>query len=141
MPKIIITETTLPIALHEIAQWSEKLTWERFAERLAERLGEKRISRHTLLSYSSLVEAFNAKKNALRESANVRKSVEPELSVEFAKKQIATLEATVMQLERQNNLLRQQFVRWQHNLYMMPRVDMEKLNSKLDTPLPEIERK
>jgi hypothetical protein len=141
VPKIIITETTLLIGLHEIAQWTEKLTWERFAERLAERLGEKRISRHTLLSYPSLVEAFNAKKNALRERTNVHKSVEPELSVEFAKEQIATLEATVKQLERQNNLLRQQFVRWQHNLYMMPRVDMEKLNEHLDKPLPEIKRK
>ena len=141
MPKIIITETTLPIALHEIAQWSEKLTWERFAERLAERLGEKSISRHTLLSYSSLVEAFNAKKDALREVANKPRAVESELSVEFAKKQIETLEAKVMQLERQNNLLLQQFVRWQHNLYMMPRVDMEKLNVQLDTPLPELKRK
>lgn len=141
MPKIIITKSTLPIALHEIAQWSEKLTWERFAERLAIRLGEKRISRHTLLSYPSLVEAFNAKKNVLREDANKLKSDEPEISVDFAKKQIATLEATVIQLERQNNLLRQQFVRWQHNLYMMPRVDMEKLNAHLDTPLPELKRK
>lgn len=141
MPKIIITEATLPIALHEIAQWSEKLTWERFAERLATRLGEKRISRHTLLSYPSLVEAFNAKKNVLREGANRLKSDETELNVDFAKKQIATLEATVIQLERQNNLLRQQFVRWQHNLYMMPRVDMEKLNSQLDKPLPELRRK
>lgn len=141
MPKIIITESTLPIALHEIAQWSGKLTWERFAERLAVRLGEKRISRHTLLSYSILVEAFNVKKIALRESANESKSAESDFSVEFAKKQIETLEATVMQLERQNNLLRQQFIRWQHNLYMMPRVDMEKLNAKLDMPLPELNRK
>ena len=141
MPKIIITESTLPIALHEIAQWSEKLTWERFAERLAEKLGEKRISRHTLLSYPVLVEAFNAKKNVLRDVAKSPTSDEPELSVEFAKQQIATLEATVMQLERQNNLLRQQFVRWQHNLYMMPRVDMEKLNVQLDKPLPEIKRR
>lgn len=141
MPKIIITESTLPIALHEIAQWSEKLTWERYAEHLAVRLGEKRISRHTLLSYPSLVEAFNAKKNILREGVNRSKSNDVELSIEFAKKQIETLEAKVMQLERQNNLLRQQFVRWQHNLYMMPRVDMEKLNAHLDTPLPELKRK
>lgn len=141
MPKIIITEATLPIALHEIAQWSEKLTWERYAERLALRLGERRISRHTLLSYPRLVEEFNAKKNKLREAKNKVKSDEPDLSVEFAKKQIATLESTVTQLERQNNLLRQQFVRWQHNLYMMPRVDMERLNALLDTPLPELKRK
>lgn len=141
MPKIIITESTLPIALHEIAQWTEKLTWKRFAEHLAVRLGEKGISRHTLLSYPSLVEAFNAKKIVLRAAASKVKSDEPELNVDFAKKQIATLEATVSQLERQNNLLRQQFVRWQHNLYMMPRVDMEKLNSQLDKPLPELKRK
>lgn len=141
MPKKIITEKTLPIALHELDKWSEKLTWERFAERLAQALGEKRISRHTLLSYPALVEAFNAKKDALREAASNANSGEPDVTLEFAKQQIATLEAKVTRLEKQIDLHREQFVRWQHNLYMMRRVDMEKLNATLDKPLPEIKRR
>lgn len=141
MPKIIISESTLPIALHEIAQWTGKLTWEKFAERLSDRLGEKKISRHTLLSYPSIVEAFNSKKCFLRDETNKQAIVETEFSIDFAKKQIATLEATVEQLQRQNNLLIQQFVRWQHNLYMMPRVDMDKIDDQLNSPLPEISRR
>lgn len=141
MPKIIITEKTLPIALHELDKWSEKLTWERFAERLAQALGEKRISRHTLLSYPVLVEAFKVKKAALKEVAQNADSGEPDVTLEFAKQQIATLEAKVTRLEKQIELQHEQFVRWQHNLYMMPRVDMEKLNATLDKPLPEINRR
>lgn len=141
MPKRIITENTLPIALHELDKWSEKLTWERFAERLAQALGEKRISRHTLLSYPVLVEAYNDKKSALKEAAQNTVNGEPDVTLEFAKQQIATLEAKVARLENHIELQRQQFVRWQYNLYMMPGVDMEKLNATLDKPLAETKRR
>lgn len=140
MPKKIITENTLPIALHEIDKWSGKLTWELYAERLAFVLGEKRISRHTLLSYQVLVEAFNDKKNSLK-VAQKTDAHDRDITLEFAKQQIATLEATVARLEKQNKLLSEQFVRWQHNLYMMPRVDMEKLNVQIDKPLPAVKRR
>lgn len=141
MPKKIITESTLPIALHELDKWSGKLTWDRFAERLAKILGEKRISRHTLLSYPALVQAFNARKDALREFARKVETGEPDVTLEFAKHQISTLEAKVARLQKEIDLHLEQFVRWQHNLYMMPRVDMEKLNATLDKPLPAIYRR
>lgn len=140
MPKKIITESTLPIALHELDKWAGKLTWELYTEHLASVLGEKRISRHTLLSYPALVEAFNDKKNMLRD-ARESKDVEPDITLEFAKQQISTLEAKAVRLEKQIELFREQFVRWQHNLYMMPRVDMEKLDSQLDRPLPAVKRR
>lgn len=141
MPKKIITEKTMPIVLHELDKWSGKLTWERFADRLAHCLGEERISRHTLLSYPSLVEAFNAKKDALRESVLIADSSVPDVTIEFAKQQIATLEAKVMRLEKQIDLHREQFVRWQHNFYMMPLVNMENLDLMLDRPLPQVKRR
>ena len=140
MPKKIITESTLPIALHEIDKWSGKLTWELYAEHLASVLGEKRISRHTLLTYKVLVEAFNDKKTALK-NARESDSHEQDITLDFAKQQIEILEDKVMRLEKQNNLLNQQFVRWQHNLYMMPKVDMEKLSVHLDKPLPAVKRR
>lgn len=141
MPKKIITDKTIPIALHELDKWSGKLTWELFGDRLAQALGEKRISRHTLLSYPALVEAYNARKDALRDIGALTVNVEADLTIEFAKQQIATLEAKVTRLEKEIELHREQFVRWQHNLYMMPRVDMEKLNATLDKPLPAIKRR
>lgn len=141
MPKKIITDKTIPIALHELDKWSGKLTWELFGDRLAQALGEKRISRHTLLSQPALVEAYNARKDALRDIGALTVNVEADLTIEFAKQQIATLEAKVTRLEKEIELHREQFVRWQHNLYMMPRVDMEKLNATLDKPLPAIKRR
>lgn len=140
MPKKIITENTLPIALHELDKWFGKLTWDLYAERLALALGETRISRHTLLSYPSLVEAFQAKKEALRSTQN-SDNVEQDITLDFAKQQIAILEAKVARLEKQNNLFCEQFIRWQHNLYMMPNVDMEKLNAQLDKPLVAVKRR
>lgn len=141
MPKKIITERTLPIALHHIDKWSGKLTWEKYAERLAIALGEKRISRHTLLSYSVLVEAFNAKKDALRTSINKSGREKNDVTMDFAKQEIATLEAKVARLERQNDLFREQFVRWQRNLYSMPGVDLEVLSTKLDKPMVGVNRR
>ncbi len=138
MPKKIITKKTLPVALHELDKWTGKLTWNSYAEQLASVLGEHKISRHTLLSYPALVEAFNDRKNALKE---VAENKEPNLTLEHAKEQIAMLEAKVQRLERQNSKLLEQFVRWQHNAYMMPGVDMSALNRNLDKPLPEVDRR
>jgi len=141
MPKMIITEQTIPIALHELDKWTGKLTWDRYAEQLASALGEARISRHTLLSYPVLVEAFKARKEALKAATQVSADDDKDITLEFAKQQIAILEAKVARLEMQNQHLREQFVRWQHNLYMMPGVDMEKLNTQIDRPLPEVRRR
>lgn len=138
MPKKIITEKTLPLALHELDKWSGKLTWNSFSEQLAKVLGEEKISRHTLLSYPALVEAFNDRKDKLKESV---KDEEKDITLDFAKQQIATLEAKVERLEKQNEKLLEQFVRWQHNAYMMPNVDMKLLNKQLDKPLPEVNRR
>ncbi|NVO05034.1 MAG: hypothetical protein HXX19_03335 [Rhodoferax sp.] len=141
MPKTIITKETLPLALHEIDQWNGKLTWELFAAKLASLLNEKKISRYTLMSYPPLVEAFKAKKDALKDAAITINGGNPDFTLEFAKDQIVTLEAKVTRLERQVDQFREQFVRWQHNLYMMPGVDMEKLNALIDKPMPAVKRK
>ncbi|WP_067514837.1 hypothetical protein [Endozoicomonas ascidiicola] len=138
MPKKIITEKTLPLALHELDKWEGKLTWERFAECLAKVLGEGKISRHTLLSYPALVEAFNDRKQSLKEAV---KDTPVDITLEFAKGQISILENKVRRLEKENDLLREQFVRWQHNLNRMPNVDMKRLNEKLDEPLMGVNRR
>jgi hypothetical protein len=140
VPKKIITEQTLPIALAELDRWSGKLTWALFAERLAEIFGEKSISRHTLLSYPELVDAFNGRKKDLKEFKQHQDKVS-DITLESALKKIDTLEASLSRLERENAVLTEQFVRWQHNLYMMPGVDLEKLNREIDKPLVPINRR
>lgn len=134
MPKKIITEKTLPVALHELDKWTGKLTWNRYGEQLAKALGEEKISRFTLMSYPAIVEAFNDRKKAISELVENK---EPDITLEYAKGQIATLEAKVKRLEKQNKTLKEQFVRWLHNSYMMPGVDMYALKSSLDMPLAE----
>lgn len=138
MPKQIITRKTLKVALHELDNWSGKLTWDMYAKQLAKVLGEDTISRHTLMSYKVLVEAFRERKVSLKETKNSKAS---DITLDFAKKQIAMLEAKVKRLESQNEKLLEQFVRWQHNAYMMPKVDMKLLNQQLDKPLPQVNRR
>jgi hypothetical protein len=138
MPKNIITEKTLPLALHELDKWSGKLTWDSYAEHLAKVLGEKSISRHTLMSYRVLSEAFNDRKDSIKEAIENK---EPDITLEYAKKEIEMLEAKVQRLNKKNDKLLQQFVRWQHNAYMTPGVDMAVLNRQFDKPLPEVDRR
>lgn len=138
MPKKIITEKTLPVALHELDKWIGKLTWNSYSAQLAKVLGEEKISRHTLLSYPALVEAFNDRKNELKEASEKK---EPDITLDHAKEQIIMLETKVQRLEKQNSKLLEQFVRWQHNAYMMPGIDMNTLNRNLDNPLPEVNRR
>ena len=138
MPKKIITDRTLPIALKELDKWSGKLTWDLYAKQLAKVLGEDKISRHTLLSYPALVGAFNDRKKGLKEESEKE---EADITLEHSKDQVTMLEAKVQRLEKQNTQLLEQFVRWQYNAYMYSKVDMKVLNSNLDKPLPKVDRR
>ena len=137
MPKKIITEKTIPLALHELDKWSGKLTWNTYAAQLAKVIGVDKISRYTLLSYPVIVEAFNDKKDILKVTKSDK---ELDVTLDFALNQIEMLESKVERLEKQNNRLLEQFIRWQHNAYMIG-VDMDRLNKNLDKPLPEVNRR
>lgn len=141
MPKKIITEETLKLAVCELDKWSGKLTWELYADKLAQILGVTRISRHTLLSYPMLVQAFNQRKAQLkaRRLACLGKENDSDITLEYAKEQIHLLEDKVERLEKLNARLQERFVRWQHNAYMMPGVDMDRLD--FDKPLPKVDRR
>lgn len=139
MPKKIITEDTIPLVLEELDKWSDKLTWNLFAEHLASVLGEKSISRYTLLSYPQIVESFKDRKKDLK-GVNKNK-IKTNDSQNCSQNKIDMLESKVRRLEKENTCLKEQFIRWQYNLYMMPDVDMENLNSKLDRPLVEVSRR
>lgn len=139
MPRNFITEKTMPVILHELDKWSGKLTWNDFALKVASALGEKSVGRHSLLKYPQIVEAFNERKKTLK-SIPVQ-APEANVTLEFALSEISKLDAENKRLKRQVNLFQEQFVRWQNNLMQMPGVDMEKLNSQLDKPLPQVSRR
>jgi len=139
MPKIVITEDNLPLVLHTLDKWTGKLTWASYTDRLSEILGVESISRQTLLNYPAIKRAFDLKKEQLKNTAN-QKEIDVNSTLELLKSQKATLEAKVSRLEDELNMYKEQFVRWQYNLYMMPGVNLEKLNNKIDSPLPSLDR-
>lgn len=139
MPRTFITEKTIPVILHELDKWKGKLTWNDFALKVASVLGEAHVGRHALIQYPQIVEAFNERKKALKDGHD--QAPENNITLEFALSEISKLEAENERLTRQVKLFQEQFVRWQHNLMMMPGVDMERLNSQLDKPIPKVNRR
>lgn len=139
MPRIFVTEKTMPIILHELDKWKGKLTWDLFTVRLAKVLGEESIGRHALLKYPQIVQAFNDRKASLKEKKEAEAI--PDFTLEAALKEIEILRAKNERLEKVNALYKEQFVRWLENLRSMPSVDLVRLSKLLDRPLPKVQRR
>lgn len=135
MPKKIVTRSTLPKILRELDRWEGKLTWPLFCERVAKVLGVESISKHTMYQYPSIKQAFQQRQQSLRE---MRGALPHDYTIETAMKRIAALEAEVKRLEETNNLLLDQFRRWQYNAYSL-NVRMDSLD--WDKALPAVNRR
>lgn len=134
MPKKIITKATLPKIMRELDRWDGKLTWPLFCERAAKVLDVPSISKHTMYLYPAVKERFQQRQKDLREA---RDALPRDFTLDAAIRRITGLEAQVKRLEDTNNLLLDQFRRWQYNAYAN-NVRMDLL--ALDKPLPEVNR-
>jgi len=134
MPKQIITKTTLPKILRELDRWEGKLTWPLFCDRVAKVLGVPSVSKHTMYLYPTIKERFKQRKQELREQSDL---LPADFTLDWATRRISELEAQVRRLEETNDLLLDQFRRWQYNAYAH-NVRMDTLD--LDLPLPAIDR-
>ncbi len=134
MPKKIVTKASLPKILRELDRWEGKLTWPLFCDRVAKALDLPSVSRHTMYLYPAIKERFEQRQKDLREA---KEALPRDYTVETANRRIADLEAQVKRLEETNNLLLDQFRRWQYNAYAN-NVRMDLL--AWDKPLPEVNR-
>lgn len=134
MPKKIITKATLPKIMRELDRWDGKLTWPLFCERVAKVLNVPSISKHTMYLYPAVKERFQQRQKDLREA---RDALPRDFTLDAATRRITDLEAQVKRLEDTNNLLLDQFRRWQYNAYAN-NVRMDLL--ALDKPLPAVDR-
>ena len=143
MPKVVITLDKIPKILSILDKWQGKLTWKLYCQEVAKVFGFESVDRGTLNAYGEIKAAFqkkkgNKKKNS-RTSSDENHDKDPTIDELF--KNIAEKESKIIRLEEKLNLYKEQFVRWQNNLYMMPGVDLDKLNKEIDAPLPTIKRK
>lgn len=120
--------------MRELDRWDGKLTWPLFCERAAKVLDVPSISKHTMYLYPAVKERFQQRQKDLREA---RDALPRDLTLDAAIRRITDLEAQVKRLEDTNNLLLDQFRRWQYNAYAN-NVRMDLL--ALDKPLPEVNR-
>lgn len=134
-PKLI-SENELDLVDDILKKWSGKLTWDKFAVRVASALGKDSVSKFTLMGYPEVKQAFNRRKQTLKEAKSQVIETMGDVTVDMLVNENAELRNQIYHLEQElkakETLWVAQYRRWQYNLSMMPDVDL----SKLDQPLP-----
>jgi len=118
--------------VHLIRGWQEyKLTWPAICE-AAEPLIGKLPTRQSLNAHEAILEAYKAKKDALKGKGPKRPRP---ASLQAAASRIGNLEAELEELKEQVRHYKQQFTIWQYNAYKHGVKE-----SQLNQPLPKIDR-
>lgn len=139
MPKVVINRDSKKVIIKLIDAWDGKLSWEELCIVVSKKLGlEDVISRHTLLRHDDIKIAFSNKKNLLKEKTSKPIDIGNK-ALEKAYKRITDLEAKNSRLEKEISVIKEQFVRWQFNLYRI-NTDMNEINKEIDRSLPDFER-
>ncbi len=134
-PKLI-SENELDLVEDILNKWSGKLTWDKFAVRVASALGKDTVSKFTLMSYPEVKQAFNRRKQTLKEAKSQVIETMGDVTVDMLINENAELRNQIHHLEKElkakETLWVEQYRRWQYNISMMPNVDL----SIVDQPLP-----
>lgn len=120
-----------------IDSWNnEKLTWPLLVQYLGVNLGLK-YSRQTLCKHKLIADAFQIRKQFLREKVGVDPIFKSK-QMQDAANTIEELKLKISRLEKQNNDLLEQFLRWLYNVSHATRLPIT--IDDLNKPLPENKR-
>lgn len=138
MPKKIITEQTLPLALGLLHSWQGKLTWDLYAKKLARRLKVDRIAKRSLYKHDEIVEVYHLVQARLKEQSPAEKNTD--LTVERLRKENDKLRSELAHQTQKVKNLQNAILRLQRNAYLVSGLDTKKLQELLTKPLsPEID--
>jgi uncharacterized protein (UPF0335 family) len=131
-----LTDERIQVVLDHIDGWQGKLTWDLLLDAVEKAIGV-RYSRFTFADYPTIANAFALKKQALRGAWEADPGAPRDKKVQAALGQVERYKAKIERLEKENELLLEQFVTWAHNAERKG-VTMEMLNEPL--PLPQRDR-
>lgn len=125
-PNKRLSDGDIAKAVNILDGWSQKLTWDHYLSVLAVEIGH-RYTKAAMLRHDRIKQAWNAAKARSRGSEGGHGSS----ALALANQRIRVLEDRVERLQRENDQLLEQFVRWANNA-----VQYNVTIDKLDKPLP-----
>lgn len=121
-------------------KWNGKLTWDDFAKAVARELGRENISKFTLMSYEPIKQAYNRRKDTLRDAKSDVIATLGDVTLDMLIQENAQLREQIrgleIEMDKRDTLWAEKFRTWQYNISQIPSFDL----SKLDEPLPKIYR-
>jgi hypothetical protein len=109
-----LTAERIQVVLDTLDCWKGKLTWELLIQAV-EKVTGCTYSRFTFAEYPQIANAFSLKKDALRGTWKGEPSEPRDERVRAALAQVDRYQAKVQRLEKENQLLLEQFVTWALN--------------------------
>lgn len=127
-----LTDSRIETVVGVLDGWRGKLTWNLLIDKLEPLIG--RYTRQALDRHQRIKDAYQARKEALsgREEGAVSATTQ---EIQLLLDRIEGLKAKNERLERENNALLEQFVRWAYNAHTQG-ISQEQLNA----PLPGTDR-
>jgi hypothetical protein len=127
-----LTEDRIKVVIDILDGWKGKLTWDLLLDAVQTATG-LRYSRFTFADYPQIANAFSLKKDALRGTWTGERSQPRDERVRAALEQVERYKAKAERLEKENQLLLEQFVTWATNAERKG-VTMTMLNAPLPKP-------
>jgi hypothetical protein len=128
-----LTEKDIAAIVSILDNWSGKLSWPLLIASVARQLRQT-YTRQALFAHEQIAQGFSTKKELLGgQRGNRPADVSPELQAALSK--IEAQEATIARLEKANQTLKEQFVRWTYNASTA-----NLTQAFLDRPLPPVDR-